>query len=351
MQIRSRLTLSFLVLTASILAAVLYGVYWLYKKNTEESFYKSLESKIDLTTQTLLPNESTFSPVPNDWIAPEGDTLPFKDNISVFNTSYVRVFSIKKAAIPVSAKDLQEIYKKGEVRFSHYNLLALGKKASTMKSQYVVVAEGYCDPTDIDDLANILLYSFFIGVFLVAISGWYFAGRALDPVSSVVEEVENIQPSDLSIRLRTGESRDELVRLSEAFNHLLDRVERAFQVQKMFVSNVSHELKNPLTAIRTQIEVTLQQNRSEEDYQKALKSVLDDIEDLSETEQKLLYLARIYNNPQNIPFSPTRIDEVLLNSMEQFSKQHPDYQANIEFSMNRQMLSGLVDLIKKNIQS
>jgi signal transduction histidine kinase len=181
-----------------------------------------------------------------------------------------------------------------------------------------------------------------IGIFLVAISGWYYAGKALQPMSKIVSEVENIQPSDLSRRVDTGNNQDELARMAETFNNLLDRVERAFQMQRMFVSNVSHELKNPLTAIRAQLDVALQRDREPEIYRKALQSVLDDIQDLSETEQKLLYLARVYNSPQSIPLGPTRLDELLWQTMEQFKKQHPEYRASIEFGEMPESGDGLL---------
>lgn len=71
MQIRTRLTLLFLLLAAGILAGVLLGVYWLFKKNTEEAFFNSLEAKVELTAQTVLPGEASLYPTPNDWIAPK----------------------------------------------------------------------------------------------------------------------------------------------------------------------------------------------------------------------------------------------------------------------------------------
>jgi signal transduction histidine kinase len=330
MQIRTRLTLLFLLLAASILVAVLLGVYWLFNKNTEEAFFEGLESKVTLTAQTVLPGEAQLLPTPNEWIAPEEDTLSYRENISIFDNSYTRVFSIHRDAPPISARELQEIYQKEEARFKHFNLHAFGRKVNTATAQYVIIAEGYCDPTATLQLRNILIFSFLIGAFLVAISGWYYAGRALQPMSQIVTAVENIQPSDLSRRVTTGNSRDELARMAETFNHLLDRVERAFQMQRMFVSNVSHELKNPLTAIRAQLEVALQRDRDPEAYRKALQSVLDDIQELSETEQKLLQLARVYNSPQNIALTPTRLDELLWQTIEQFQKQHPEYNANIE---------------------
>lgn len=342
MQIRTRLTLLFLLLAAGILAAVLFGVHWLFKKNMEETFFNSLQSKVELTMQTVLPNELTFQPLANEWIAPEEDTLPYRDNISIFDNSYNRVFTIRKEAMPVTARELQEIYQNGETRFKHYNLLALGKKVNTALTEYVIVAEGYCDPNELINLRNILIFSFFVGIFLVAISGWYYAGKVLQPVSQIVNEVERIQPSDLSRRVETGENRDELARMAETFNHLLDRVEHAFQMQRMFVSNVSHELKNPLTAIRSQLDVALQRERSPEDYRKALQSVLDDIQDLSEMEQKLLQLARVYSSPQNINYAPTPLDELLWQTVEQFQKQYPQYKASVEFSQMPETGDGLM---------
>jgi signal transduction histidine kinase len=342
MQIRTRLTFLFLLLSACILAAVLFGVHWLFKKNTEETFFQGLNSKIELTAQTVLKNEQALQPLAHDWIAPEGDTLPFLENITVFDNSYTRVFSIRQAAVPVSFRDLQEIYQKGETRFKHFNLHALGKKINTPTAQYVVVAEGYCDPAEVENLRNILIYSFLIGMMLVAVSGWYYAGKVLQPVSQIVNEVEKIQPSDLSRRVATGNGRDEIARMAETFNNLLDRVEQAFQMQRMFVSNVSHELKNPLTAIRAQLDVALQREREPEAYRKALQSVLEDISDLAETEKKLLQLARLYNNPQNIQLSPTRLDELLWLAAEQLQKQYPDYRSSIEFGEMPESEEGLL---------
>jgi signal transduction histidine kinase len=331
MQIRTRLTLLFLLLAAGILAAVLFGVYWLFKKNTEETFYKGLASNIELTVRTVLNNETALSPTPNNWVAPEeGDTLPYVDNISIFDNAYTRVFSIRQEAVPVNARDLELTFQTGEIRFMHYNHHALGKKINSPRAQFAIIAEGYCDPTEVIQLRNILIYSFLIGMFLVAISGWYYAGKALEPMSQIVQEVDNIQPSDLSRRVASSGSQDELAHMAKTFNNLLDRVERAFQMQRMFVSNVSHELKNPLTAIRAQLDVALQRDREPEVYRKALQSVLDDILDLSEMEQKLLQLARVYNSAQNIQRSPTRLDELLWQSLEQFQKQHPGYQAQIQ---------------------
>lgn len=332
MQIRTRLTLLFLLNAASILAGVLFAVYFLFKKNTEESFFQGLESKAEMTAQTALRNPSGLTPLPPNWISPDGDTLPYRDNVSLFNDAYERVFAMHTDVPPVSVKELQDIYTLRETRFRHYNLHALGRVINSADGRpFVVVVEGYCDPTQLIQLRNILIISFLVGMALIAASGWYFAGQALAPMSNTIQEVENIQPSDLSRRVATGRNRDELARLAETFNRLLDRVEQAFRMQRMFLSNVSHELKNPIQAIRTQLDVALSRERDPDAYQKALQSVLDDINAMADVEEKLHQLAHIHNDPGTIPLASVRLDELLWQAKEQLLKRRSHYKAVFDF--------------------
>lgn len=333
MQIRTRLTLLFLLNAASILAGVLIAVYLLFKKNTEEAFFEGLKSKAEMTAQTALLDPGKLQPLPPNWVSPDGDTLPYRDNISLFNDAYARVFSVHADVPPVSVKDLQDIYTQREIRFKHFNLHALGRVVNSAEGRpFVVVVEGFCDPTQLLQLRNILIISFFVGMALIAASGWYFSGQALAPVSNIVQEVENIQPTDLSRRVDTGENRDELARLAETFNRLLDRVEQAFRMQRMFLSNVSHELKNPLQAIRSQLDVALSRERDPAAYRSALQSVLDDVDAMAEVEEKLHQLARIYNDPSAIPIADTRLDELIWQAKEQVQKRRPQYKVVLDFA-------------------
>jgi signal transduction histidine kinase len=332
MQIRARLTMLFLFNAASILAGVLLAVYFLFKKNTEEAFFEGLQSKAEMTAQTALRNPNSLKPLPPEWVSPDGDTLPYRDNISLFNDAYERVFAVHTDVPPVSVKDLQDIYTQRETRFRHYNLHALGRVVNSAEGRpFVVVVEGFCDPTQLVQLRNILIISFFAGMALIAASGWYFAGQALAPMSGIVQEVDNIQPSDLSRRVATGETRDELAHLAATFNRLLDRVEQAFRIQRMFLSNVSHELKNPLQAIRSQLDVALSRERDPAAYRAALQSVLDDVDAMTDVEEKLHQLARIHNDPSAIPFTDVRLDELLWQAKEQVQKRRAHFKITLDF--------------------
>lgn len=332
MQIRARLTFRFIAIAAGILAAVLLYVYRAYQQDLERAFYEGLESKTAFAIRTTLREGDQLAPLPPVASELDDDILPYRNNVSIFNDAYQCVFSLHPDAEPIGAKTLQTAQNEGEIRFRHRNLHGLAVSAATPSGRpFVVVAEDFCDMSGLEKLRNILIVSFLLGITAVAAGGWYFAGQALRPVSQIVNQVDGISPTDLSRRLEIGQNRDEIGRLAETFNRLLDRVEHAFRMQRQFLSNVSHELKNPLTVIQTQLDVALQRERTPAEYRATLASVLDDVTAVSEVEEKLLQLARVHSDATNIPMTAVRLDEMLWQAREQALKKQPGGKVSIEF--------------------
>ncbi|WP_053846521.1 HAMP domain-containing sensor histidine kinase [Streptomyces sp. NRRL B-24085] len=92
---------------------------------------------------------------------------------------------------------------------------------------------------------------------LAALAGWWLAGRALRPVASMTETARRISEENLHQRLALTGPDDELHRLADTFDAVLDRLEKSFDSQRRFVANASHELKTPLAAQRTTLQVGL----------------------------------------------------------------------------------------------
>lgn len=95
---------------------------------------------------------------------------------------------------------------------------------------------------------------------LVVISlgiGWVVAGRMLRPIGRISDVATDIQATDLSRRIALDGPDDELTRLAGTFDDMLGRLDRAFESQRRFVHEASHELRNPLATIRTNLEVAL----------------------------------------------------------------------------------------------
>jgi signal transduction histidine kinase len=144
-------------------------------------------------------------------------------------------------------------------------------------------------------------------------------------------EVSSISAGNLSRRIGEGNRRDEIAQLAMNFNDMLRRLEAAFEMQQQFVSNASHELRNPLAAITSQLQLMLDKKRTPEEYQQALYLLLDDTRTLVELTNGLLTLAQSGIENQRIAFSPVRVDEVLFAAQNDLGKTHKNYHFLIEY--------------------
>jgi signal transduction histidine kinase len=102
-------------------------------------------------------------------------------------------------------------------------------------------------------------------------------------------------------------------------------------MERMFVSNASHELRTPITSIKGQIEVTLIKNRSAEEYQKVLQSILDDVNNMTTIINGFLELAEASIEPASIKFEKVRIDELVFSVQDDLARQNKGYVVHVEF--------------------
>lgn len=129
----------------------------------------------------------------------------------------------------------------------------------------------------------------------LALASWggaFLAGRVLAPIDYLTRTAQRISTLDLSQRLGLPPRNDELGRLAATFDAMLARLDQAFQRQRQFTADASHELRTPLTAVRGQIEVALSEQRSADEYQAVLETVLLQNERMSRLVGDLLMLAR-----------------------------------------------------------
>ena len=87
--------------------------------------------------------------------------------------------------------------------------------------------------------------------------GWFVAGSALAPIHRITEVARDIQATDLKRRIALGGPPDELRELADTFDQMLERIDDAFESQRRFIQDASHELRNPLAVITTNLDVTL----------------------------------------------------------------------------------------------
>lgn len=127
---------------------------------------------------------------------------------------------------------------------------------------------------------------------LAAFVGHWLSRRALAPVDHITQAARSIGAQDLSRRLIVPRASDELQRLAATLNEMLARLETAFQRVTQFTADASHELRTPISIMRTNAELALRKPRSEAEYREALSQILDESEKVSRMIEQLLFLAR-----------------------------------------------------------
>ncbi len=146
------------------------------------------------------------------------------------------------------------------------------------------------------NLLYTLMFIVPIILILAIIGGYFLIYKSFLPIEQIVQKLRNITAGNLSKRLPENYTQDEIDLLTQEINNLLTRLEISFEKISQFSSDASHELKTPLTIIRGEIEVALRKERSSLEYEKTLKSCLDEILIIQQTTDDLLFLARNENN-------------------------------------------------------
>ena len=126
---------------------------------------------------------------------------------------------------------------------------------------------------------------------LTPLVGYWLALRATTPVAIVLKTADQLEPTRLGDRLPVRGTNDELDRLASTINRLLDQVASYVERQQQFVTDAAHELRGPLAAMQSSLEVAISQDRAVGDYRDTIAEVLDESRHLSKLANDLLLLA------------------------------------------------------------
>ena len=144
----------------------------------------------------------------------------------------------------------------------------------------------------LDHFALLLFISIPSLLLCAAAGGYWISTRALAPVDQITQTARTISAQNLSSRLVVPKTGDELQRLSETLNGMLERLEAAFKKITQFTADASHELRTPVAVMRTRAELSLRKARSAEEYRDVIAEVLTELEKTSGLIEQLMFLAQ-----------------------------------------------------------
>lgn len=310
MQIKSKLTLQYIAIFSLLLVTAMSIIYISFRDELENQFYIALRTKALMTFTMMEKTNPDFDRQPFKTSSKPSE-FSVKDNIMIYTQSGDLLFSFSPEN-EVTPGIINKVLQMGEYKFPIDEYKAIGiKYKSTLGKDYVIIAKGQFMSEELVSLKSILFWTFLIVLLISAFVGYYFADRALLPINKVMNELDSFSSDDLSSRLTPGRNKDEIARLTNNFNGLLARIEESFNIQKGFLSFISHEVRNPLAAINSRIEVYRMKDRSVEEYKSCLDSILKDARELEQMSAQLMQLTRITAGSDKVMFAPVRIDEMV----------------------------------------
>ena len=169
----------------------------------------------------------------------------------------------------------------------------------------------------LDHFALLLWISIPLLLACAAAGGYWISTRALAPVDQITQTARNISAQNLSSRLVVPNAGDELQRLSETLNSMLERLEAAFKKITQFTADASHELRTPVAVMRTRAELALRKARSAEEYRETIAQIHSELEKTTALIEQLMFLARADSGAEVLRFAPTNVAEVLREACDQ----------------------------------
>lgn len=125
-----------------------------------------------------------------------------------------------------------------------------------------------------------------------ALAGEFLASVTLKPLRKMIDTVRQITAENMNLRVDVPDSQDEIRRLAETFNGMLQKIGQVIVSQGQFIQDVSHELRTPLTIMRGELEVAIKRRRTPDEYHAILASTLEEAKKLGTLLEDLLTLAR-----------------------------------------------------------
>ena len=319
-----RLTLWYLLLffTAQIVFGT--GMWFLARRSLYRMTDDALHGQIDDLTNFMRAQKknATVAKLQEEVaetyvIEHSGDYLQLyddSDGVWIFRADFLRQHALAPPATGVLTRALYRDEQLGRsLRFVTQSIEANGRVFTVQMgvpidqvNHMLVLFRGY-----LLSFAPLLLLA-------AATGGFWLSRKALSPVDAITRTARNINAANLSDRLEKLTTGDELQRLSDTLNEMLGRIEHAFIRVTQFTADASHELRTPVSLIRTEAEIALRRSRGDAEYREALRHILLEAERTSGLLEELLSLARADSGRETLRIAPVDLSAMVGEVTEQW---------------------------------
>ncbi len=334
MKLRFRFIIFFSLVFSLLMLCSAFLIYLLFEKARERDFNRRLWAQA----------YASYS----DWYqAPLPDSV--KEIVSGyhFNTIHqqqviilnskgetVSIYNKKDSSLP-SPSLLKEIERTKILYTKKGDVQQVNLYIPTPQPAYVIVSGhdkfGFLR---VKNLEHILTMMALIGVALIIGSAFIISSLVTRPLIRLGLQMQRISEANMEERIAIKPNRlnREESQIAIQFNAMLDRLERAFELQRSFVHHASHELRTPLAAMLLQTEFALSKNLTVEDARKVLESLKEDQQEMVELTNSLLLLSQYERTQTSQEWPVLRLDELLYETMGMVKRMLPNVNVSLEFA-------------------
>ena len=318
-------------LLVSLLFTILFGlastvIFVLYSNFRKEEFRDRLEIKA-LSNIKLLVNVKEVDDQLLKMIDQNSINKLYDEKTLVFDSHYKLIYSsIDDAKINWSIEDLKYL-KKHKTFFKQqgeYEVYGVFYDTKDKDFYALISATDDYGKRKLLFLRYTLIVSYIFFTCICWVLTSFMIKKAMSPLRIFHQKIKNINENNLDTRIESESTKNEIDLIANEFNFMMDRIEISYQKQKEFTAHASHELRTPLSRITSQIENTITDSATSDKGKSFLKTILTDVNQLTELINSLLILSKIDNkNLEN--HEVHRMDEILFSAIENLNKSFPDF--------------------------
>ncbi|WP_428229460.1 HAMP domain-containing sensor histidine kinase [Flavobacterium sp.] len=336
MNLKHKLAGNSTLLFAFIVGLLMAGSFLLFRSHMKDLYFDNLEDHA-MTTALFYFEKDEIKELNNARY--KQIELQYKrinnEAIRVYDAKTKKLFVQDNINVTLNDHYLNEIIKNKILPFTIKDRQFVGLFYKDNQGDFIIVVSGidHAGNRQLEILGFMFILFYLAGIPLNYLLGTFLARQTFRPFEEVIAKVNTITTENLHSRLEIPQTsgKDEIKELVTTFNYLLERLESGIMIQNNFLKNASHELKTPLTIIIGDIDVSLQQPRTNEQYEKILKSLRKDTLHLKATLDGLLVLSGLeLSEPQQMEI--VRIDEILWNVLEKKAIEYPESKVSVNLN-------------------
>ena len=332
MRTQTKIAIIFFIFSLSVVIFFSVSIYFSTSRYSFDDFYKRLEIRAVVNARMMVDSAAGGSSVLKEVRQVHLEPLPNEKEYFFELTG--NIDNVARELLDVPRSFIDEIVLRGKADYRVKNTFYSGLRYNGKAGEYLVVvsADNYYDTHHLLYLRNVFVVGIVVTAIFTLVISVVFSKMVFNPVKEITRRIREIGFQNLTLRLHNRGVNDEIAELGKTFNKMLDRLQTVFVTQQNFISNASHELNTPLTAIIGQAEVALSKERSAADYKESLEIILRKAERLEQITRSLLNLAQTGFDGKTLKNERIRGDQLVWDVKNTIDMIYPDNKVQLNLS-------------------